>query len=189
MQTESWLSSKEAFVNEYDLGDSVDTVDMLIRKHHNFEKTLHAQSDKIEALRAGQHILEDSSNPDVERIRQQYDSVLERYAALLESCRIKSCRLEESHKLHEFIRSCSELITWMNAKLQLAYDDGYIDPTNLRSKLRKHLAFDAELQQSEHRIEAIRLDGEKLLKESHYESDRVQAQLSEVLEGWEELRR
>lgn len=183
------MSSKEAFVNEYDLGDSVDTVDMLIRKHHNFEKTLHAQSDKIEALRAGQHILEASNNPDVERIRQQFDSVMERYTALLESCRVKSRRLEESRKLHEFIRQCSELITWMNAKLQLAYDDGYIDPTNLRSKLRKHLAFDAELQQSQHRVEAVRVDGEKLLKESHYESERVQAQLNQVLEGWEELRR
>lgn len=183
------MSSKEAFVNEYDLGDSVDTVDMLIRKHLNFEKTLHAQSDKIEALRAGHHILEDSNNPDVERIHQQYDSVMERYAALLESCRIKGRRLDESRKLHEFIRACSELITWINAKLQLAYDDGYIDPTNLRSKLRKHLAFDAELQQSEHRVHAIREEGEKLLKESNYESERIQAQLNEVLEGWEELRR
>ncbi|KAI6189412.1 Karst [Aphelenchoides bicaudatus] len=188
LQTESWLSSKEAFVNEYDLGESVDTVDMLIRKHLNFEKILNAQSDKIEALKAGQHILEESNNPDVERIRQQFDSVMERYAALLESCRIKGRRLDESRKLHEFIRACSELITWMNAKLQLAYDDGYIDPTNLRSKLRKHLAFDAELQQSEHRVKTIREEGEKLLKESTFETDRIQAQLSEVVEGWEELR-
>lgn len=150
----------------------MDTVDLLIRKHHNFEKTLSAQSDKIEALRAGQHILEGTQNPDVEKIRQQFDSVLGRHAALFESCDIKSKRLEESRKLHEFIRACSELITWMNAKLQLAYDDGYIDPTNLKSKLRKHLAFDAELQQNEHRVETIKTEGEKLLKESHYESER-----------------
>ncbi|KAI6229996.1 Spectrin repeat-containing domain protein [Aphelenchoides fujianensis] len=188
LQTESWLATKEAFVNEYDLGDSVDGVDLLIRKHENFEKTLKAQSDKMDALRAGVHILDEAQEPDVEKIRQKYENVVERYEKLLESCEVKRRRLEDSRKLHEFIRSCSELITWMNAKLQLAYDDAYIDPTNLRSKLRKHLAFDAELQQSEHRVEAVKAEGEKLLNETQYENDRVQAQLHEVIEGWQELR-
>ncbi|KAI6237537.1 hypothetical protein M3Y95_00275500 [Aphelenchoides besseyi] len=188
LQTESWLATKEAFVNDYDLGDSVDTVDLLIRKHDNFEKTLQAQSDKMDALRAGVHILDEAQEPDVEKIRQKYENVVERYDNLLASCAVKRRRLQDSRQLHEFIRSCSELITWMNAKLQLAYDDAYIDPTNLRSKLRKHLAFDAELQQSEHRIEKVKADGQQLLSETHYESDRVQAQLDEVVEGWKELR-
>ncbi|CAD5225498.1 unnamed protein product [Bursaphelenchus okinawaensis] len=187
-QAESWLSGKEAFVNDYDLGDSVDTVDMLIRKHDNFEKTLFAQSDKIENLKAGVHILDECSEPDVEKVRQKYEIVVERYERLLESCKIKREKLEESLKLHDFVRSCAELITWINAKLQLAYDDSYVDPTNLRSKLQRHQTFDAELQQSDDRVEAIRREGEKLINEAHYESERIQAQLDEVMNGWNELK-
>uniref|UniRef100_A0A915EL36 Uncharacterized protein n=1 Tax=Ditylenchus dipsaci TaxID=166011 RepID=A0A915EL36_9BILA len=63
---------------------------------------------------------------------------------------------------------------WMNAKLQLAYDDGFIDPTNLRSKLQKHLAFDAELQVSEDRVQAVQEDGEKLIAENHFDKERVE---------------
>lgn len=77
---------------------------------------------------------------------------------------------------------------WMNAKLQLAYDDGFIDPTNLRFKLQKHLAFDAELAASEERVEAVRETGEKLIGENYFDKDRVEAQLNEVLSGWEELK-
>ncbi|CAD5229846.1 unnamed protein product [Bursaphelenchus xylophilus] len=187
-QTESWLSGKEAFVNDYDLGDSVDTVDMLIRKHDNFEKTLYAQADKIENLKAGVKIFDECTEPDVDKIRQKYDAVLERHERLLESCQIKRLKLEDSLKLHDFVRSCAELITWINAKLQLAYDDSYVDPTNLRSKLQRHQAFDAELQQSDDRVDAIRREGEKLISEAHYESDRVEAQLNEVMNGWKELK-
>lgn len=184
---EGWLSSKEAFVADYDLGDSVDTVDMLIRKHDNFEKTLHAQGDKLDALRAGVHILDECTEPDVDRIRGKYESVLERHSALLEACRTKRDRLEDSLKLHDFIRSCAELVTWINAKLQLAYDESFVDPANLRSKLQRHQAFHAELQQSEQRVLTIRAEGEKLASEVHYGAEQVQAQLDEVTGGWTEL--
>ena len=169
----------------------MDTVDLLVRRHDNFSQTLRAQGEeKIDALRAGVSVLDDAAaEPDAERARQKYDSVLERYEQLQRSCDVKRRRLEDSRKLHEFIRSCAETITWINAKLQLAYDDTYIDPTQLRSKLRKHIAFDVELQQSEHHVEALREQGQRLLNEAHYESERVQAQLDQVLDGWAELRR
>lgn len=77
---------------------------------------------------------------------------------------------------------------WMNAKLQLAYDDSFIDPTNLRSKLQKHLAFDAELQASSDRVDAVNRQGRNLIAQNHYDCERVEAQLNEVLEGWNELR-
>ena len=40
-------------------------------------------------------------------------------------------------RFHEFLRACAEFVTWINAKLQMAYDESYLDPTNLRSKLQK----------------------------------------------------
>ena len=75
----------------------------------------------------------------------------------------------------------------MNAKLQLAYDDAYIDFTNLKSKLQKHLAFEAELQASADRVESLRKKGENLIAEGNFDSVRVEAQLNEMIEGWNEI--
>ena len=70
-----------------------------------------------------------------------------------------------SKQLTQFLRECAELMTWMNAKLQLAMDDGYLDATALRLKLQKHLAFDAELRANEERIERLKEKGDSLMAE------------------------
>lgn len=47
---ESWLSAKEACLSIDDLGDSMGTVENLLKKHDGFETALSAQSDKIDKL-------------------------------------------------------------------------------------------------------------------------------------------
>ncbi len=40
----------QAFLSNDDLGDSLDSVEALIKKHEDFEKSLAAQEEKIKAL-------------------------------------------------------------------------------------------------------------------------------------------
>ena len=44
------MAKQEAFLANQDLGDSLDTVESLIKKHEDFEKSLSAQEEKINAL-------------------------------------------------------------------------------------------------------------------------------------------
>jgi spectrin alpha len=44
------LFCKQAFLANNDLGDSLDSVEALIKKHEDFEKSLAAQEEKIKAL-------------------------------------------------------------------------------------------------------------------------------------------
>lgn len=47
------LSSSKAFLLNEDLGDSLDSVEALLKKHEDFEKSLSAQEEKITV---GNHI-------------------------------------------------------------------------------------------------------------------------------------
>jgi spectrin beta len=186
---ESWIASKEAVISQYDAGDSIDAVESLIKKHDAFERTITTQgNDKIQQLKEHAQILDESHNHEAEIVKTKYDEVLARYNTLIANCQHKRRNLEDSRKLHEFIRTCGELITWMNSRLQLAYDNDYIDPTNLRSKLQKHLAAEAELVANENRIDEIKSDGHKLISSNHIEKERIRMQLNEVISGWEELK-
>lgn len=73
--------------------------------------------------------------------------------------------------------------------VQLAYDESYLDPTNLRSKLQKHLAFDSELTENEKRLVTVEDQGKKLISENHFMKDNVRDQLTELRSGWDELRK
>jgi spectrin alpha len=49
-QADTWMAKQEAFLANEDLGDSLDSVEALIKKHEDFEKSLAAQEEKIKAL-------------------------------------------------------------------------------------------------------------------------------------------
>jgi hypothetical protein len=44
------MAKQEAYLHNEDLGDSLDSVESLLKKHEDFEKSLAAQEDKIRAL-------------------------------------------------------------------------------------------------------------------------------------------
>jgi len=49
-QADAWVTKQEAFLANDDLGDSLDSVEALMKKHDDFEKSLTAQEEKIKAL-------------------------------------------------------------------------------------------------------------------------------------------
>lgn len=113
--TESWLAAKEAFVSQYDLGDSVDSVDLLIRKHETFTQALLTQSGRIEQLKAEASILDTSTQHnevDADRIRDKYEEILRRHENLLENCNSKRRHLEEARKLQ--VRKFSLYCNYLN---------------------------------------------------------------------------
>ena len=46
-QAESWMAKREAFLASGDVGSSLDAVQVLIKKHEDFEKSLQAQVGRI----------------------------------------------------------------------------------------------------------------------------------------------
>ena len=49
-QANQWMSKQEKFLENEDKGDSIDSVEALIKKHEDFDKSLNAQEEKIRAL-------------------------------------------------------------------------------------------------------------------------------------------
>ena len=48
---ETWLIAQESYLNNEELGDTLDQVENLIKRHEQFEKSLMAQEDRFNALR------------------------------------------------------------------------------------------------------------------------------------------
>jgi len=48
---EQWLVAQEPYLLNEDLGETLDQVEQLIKKHETFEKSIHAQEERFNALR------------------------------------------------------------------------------------------------------------------------------------------
>lgn len=130
-QADTWSAKQEAFLENQDLGDSLDSVEALIKKHEDFEKSLAAQEEKIKALDEFASKLIEGQHYAAEDVSERRQILLERRNALLEKSAIRRATLEAAFKLMQLERDFDETAGWIRGKLKLANDDSYLDPTNL----------------------------------------------------------
>ncbi|NWW71973.1 SPTN5 protein, partial [Climacteris rufus] len=186
-QIESWLSSKEAFLANEDLGDSVSSVASLQQKHAQFEEALEAQMEKIDEMVSFSQKLMQNKHYDSDNITNRCQAVLRRKERLLENAAARRHLLEESRLLQKFLRNSFEVAAWINEKNSIAQDDSWKDPSNLQTKLQRHQTFQAEIMANRNRLDSIKSEGEKMLHERHYAPEAIQSRLQEMEELWEEL--
>uniref|UniRef100_A0A8D3BV56 Spectrin alpha, non-erythrocytic 1 n=1 Tax=Scophthalmus maximus TaxID=52904 RepID=A0A8D3BV56_SCOMX len=186
-QVDNWMSKQEAFLLNEDLGDSLDSVEALLKKHEDFEKSLSAQEEKITALDEFATKLIQNNHYAKEDVATRRDALLNRRNALHERAQSRRAALEDSFHLQQFFRDSDELKSWINEKMKTATDEAYKDPSNLQGKVQKHQAFEAELSANQSRIDALQKSGQELLDGKHYASDEVACRMEEVGSQWKKL--
>ncbi|XP_054825905.1 spectrin beta chain, non-erythrocytic 5 [Eublepharis macularius] len=187
-ENESWLSSKEAFLANKDLGqDSLSSVESLQQKHMQFEKALEAQMKEIDIMTSFGQQLMDSQHYDSENIMKKVQTILRRKERLLETSLAHRHLLEESRLLQNFLHNSFEVAAWMSEKNIVALDESWRDPSNLPAKLQKHQTFQAEIIASRNDLDRIQAEGEKMLQNGHCASDTIQSRLQEIEDLWDEL--
>ncbi|XP_012876722.1 PREDICTED: spectrin alpha chain, non-erythrocytic 1 [Dipodomys ordii] len=186
-QVDNWMSKQEAFLLNEDLGDSLDSVEALLKKHEDFEKSLSAQEEKITALDEFATKLIQNNHYAMEDVATRRDALLSRRNALHERAMHRRAQLADSFHLQQFFRDSDELKSWVNEKMKTATDEAYKDPSNLQGKVQKHQAFEAELSANQSRIDALEKAGQKLIDVNHYAKDEVATRMNEVISLWKKL--
>uniref|UniRef100_A0A8C0ZZE7 SH3 domain-containing protein n=1 Tax=Castor canadensis TaxID=51338 RepID=A0A8C0ZZE7_CASCN len=184
-QVDNWMSKQEAFLLNEDLGDSLDSVEALLKKHEDFEKSLSAQEEKI-TVRFATKLIQ-NNHYAMEDVATRRDALLSRRNALHERAMHRRAQLADSFHLQQFFRDSDELKSWVNEKMKTATDEAYKDPSNLQGKVQKHQAFEAELSANQSRIDALEKAGQKLIDVNHYAKDEVAARMNEVISLWKKL--
>nr|XP_022333961.1 spectrin alpha chain, non-erythrocytic 1-like isoform X4 [Crassostrea virginica] len=186
-QTESWISSKEVFLANEDLGNNLHSVETLQKKHEGFVKTTQKQVDKIEDLKQFAEDLKKQDHYASSEITERCQEVVNRFNSFWEHCEARKKKLNDSRNYQLFLRNLYEVTGWINEKLQVALDESYRDPTNLQAKLQKHQAFEAEVTANRNRVDAVVEEGKGLLKEDHYAQADIKKRLEELELSWEAL--
>lgn len=186
-QADTWMAKQEAFLANEDLGDSLDSVEALIKKHEDFEKSLAAQEEKIKALDIFATKLIDGQHYAADDVTQRRAMLLARRTALLEKSAARRQLLEDSSRFQQFERDCDETKGWISEKLKVATDDSYLYPTNLNGKVQKHQNFEQEINANKSRIEDITATGSDLIEKKHYAANEINARMQEIVTLWETL--
>ncbi|XP_077736870.1 spectrin beta chain, non-erythrocytic 5 [Canis aureus] len=180
---EQILTAQEASLKAGALGSSVEEVEQLIRKHNTFQKVLTAQDEKESAL------CEQAKTHGDPKVQERLHAVLEHRARVKELAEGRRRALHTSLLMTGFTRAVTQAQDWMEERVQQLKEP--IPPGDLKDKLRllrKHQAFEAEVQAHEGVITAVTKDGEALLAQSHLRAGEVSQRLRELRECWRKLK-
>merc|ERR550519_2731185 len=158
-QTDTWMAKHESFLVNQDLGDSLDSVEALIKKHEDFEKSLAAQEEKIKALDEFASKLIEGQHYAAEDVAQRRALLLERRSQLLEKSAVRRTMLEDSYKFQQLERDCDETKGWINEKLNA----------------------------NKTRIDEVVQTGNDLIESGHVQSDKIKEKLDEITDLWADL--
>lgn len=119
-QIDGWLASKEAFLNNDDVGENPRAVDTLLRKHQDFETMLHQQLSRINELeKMADDILADGDGSyDDSLVVRRLEAIVQRKNKLIDSMNLRGSLLDQSRALHEFIRNIHEVEIWVNIRFR-----------------------------------------------------------------------
>ena len=180
-QADTWMAKQEAFLSNQDLGDSLDSVEAMIKKHEDFEKSLAAQEEKIKALDEFATKLIEGQHYAADDVAEKRSLLLERRSELQDKSAQRKIRLEDAFNYHQFDRDSDETKGWLNEKLKIAGDDNYLDPTNINGKVQKHQNFEIELNANKNRVDDVVKTGNDLIEACHVNSDLIKSQVINYL--------
>lgn len=188
-QAENWMSARESFLNAEEVDSKGDNVEVLIKKHEDFDKAINGHEEKIAALQVLADQLIAQQHYAGKLIDDKRNEVLKRWRHLKEDLIEKRSRLGDEQTLQQFSRDADEIENWIAEKLQLATEESYKDPANIQSKHQKHQAFEAELAANADRIQSVLAMGGNLIEKNQCSGseEAVQKRLTQIADQWEYL--
>ncbi|KAK6050214.1 hypothetical protein COOONC_12281 [Cooperia oncophora] len=178
----------EAFLDFADLGDSVESVENLLKRHRDLEAKLDAQEGRLNAFSRNADDLIKNRHSESAYIDGRRGEVLARRDAVRRMAMERRACLEASLEYQNMKRDAEEMIAWIHEKKRLANDDSHRDLASIANKLLKHEAFEAEVGANSSRVAQINQVGAALINQKHYESANVDRLLKRLNTEWAELR-
>ena len=186
-ETDQWLSSKEVFFANDDLGNTLSSVTKLQKKLGGFMTTVEAQGEKVVTLEQLARALLSQDHYASDQIKARLDSTLEKENSLMLAADKRRTALNDSISYQQFLSNVHEVNGWLGEKLQVAHNVSYQDPSNLKDKLQKHQTFEAELLANRKRVDVVIEEGQKLVNRDHFASDDIGEHVLGLEEKWNDL--
>lgn len=176
----------EAFLEYGDLGNSLDDVESILKRHADFENTLGAQDKILKGFSEHADKLIAHNHYDSANIQKRRADVLARRNAVKEHTHGRRRALQASKDFQKFCAESGDLNTWLDDKMRIAGDENYRDLSNLPRKLQKHKAFERELRANDGQLRNINKDADALVAAANRVPD-VTAQATELNGKWRTL--
>lgn len=124
-----------------------------------------------------------------ETIRKRLEELHRLWELLLNRLAEKGLRLQQALVLVQFLRSCDEVLLWIQDKEAFVTADEFgTDLEHVEVLQRKFDEFQKDMASQEYRVVDVNAQGDKLISEGHPEAETVDKKREELNESWQRLK-
>ncbi|XP_040262099.1 spectrin beta chain, non-erythrocytic 4 [Bufo bufo] len=186
-QAEACLNNQESALAHVELPNTVEGVEIAIKKHKDFLTTMEMNSQKVTvAVEAGESLIR-LGNVFADRGQERIAAIQKRSQRNMALAQKWLQRLKDHLQLQHFLQDCNELDAWISEKTLMARDNSRDVTQKLHKKWLKHQAFMAELSQNKGWLDKIEKEGHQLIQEKPELAGVVKKKIEEIRQCWLEL--
>ncbi len=118
-------------------------------------------------------------------IQEKLDELHRLWELLLSKLAEKGMRLQQALVLVQFLRQSDEVLFWINDKETFVTAEEFgLDLEHVEVLQRKFDEFQKDMTSQEYRVSEVSETADRIISQSHPESETVAAKKKEVLEAW-----
>ena len=177
----------EVYIANEDLPFTVDEADSLLKKHDSVQKKVSTQEGKIKAFKEFVETLKKQNHTSKVDIHRRYTSVLQKREKNLTALKGRLEKLEAAKEQRILFRDILDAISWIGEKRMVIAERDVTSMEKLERKVKRHQAFETELDAHDQLIGSLCTRGETMIGENHFARNEIEKELEELINLWEEL--
>ncbi|XP_039289552.1 LOW QUALITY PROTEIN: spectrin alpha chain, non-erythrocytic 1-like [Nilaparvata lugens] len=176
-----WIAEKEPVAASKDLGNSLNTVQSLQKKHQALEAEIASREPVVSALASRAQQMIRSGHFSAVRIETSIAEVQERLGQLKDQASVRRLRLLDAVESQMFYAEASEAEGWLREKRPLLTSQDFgKDEDSVQSLLKKLEGLEREICAFQNTVGRLAKLSNGLVERGHFDSDRIGKKQNEI---------
>jgi spectrin beta len=176
-----WLEEKINLVSSEDYGNSLQDVNMLIKKNRTIRGEIENHEPRIMGVCGVGDKLIEEEHPDSTDYLQKVDDLKEKVAVLKDMLESRRAKLLVSEKAQQFFFDANEAEAWMSEQeLYMMVEDRGKDEFSAQNLMKKHEALEASVTDYSNNVRDLGEIARQLIAEGHPDSEAIGIRLAQV---------
>lgn len=176
-----WLAEKMPQASSIDYGDSLFSVQTLLKKNQSLKNEVDNHEPRIKNICEDGQTLIQEGHEDSAEFRHLIDSLWAELAKLRDAMDQRKAKLLESERAQKYYYDASEHETWMSEQeLYMLVDDRGKDEFSAQNLMKKHEILENAVDDYEDEIRKLGEVAAELIRGQHPESEQIASRQSKV---------
>ena len=176
-----WTAEKTALAESQEVGNSLQAVNLLLKKHKMLQQEINNHEHYINAVMESGQKMVSEGHPESGKYERDMNNLTEKWARLQDLLEQRQQKLLVNEKVQQFLYDANEAESWMSEQeLYMMVEDRGKDEFSAQNLMKKHEIQETSVEDFASTIRQLGETARQLIAEGHPESEAIQVRIGQI---------